>query len=135
MVNDVNTLPSLNPGLQASPPLPSRKAPATDAEVKKMAGEFSALLLSELLKAMRATLANEGFDGDRSAARDNYMSLADAEVTRSLAKRDGMGLAAFLERALSKLTPKSDIQAALPAEAYKNNASVDRQTLLHRYRS
>lgn len=131
-MNDLNTLPFLNPGLQVNPPLPSGKAPATNAEVKKMAGEFSALLLAELLKAMRATLTNEGLDGDRSAARDNYMSLADVEVTRSLAKRDGMGLAAFLERALSKLTPKSEMQVALHAEAYKNNASVDRQTFLNR---
>ncbi len=99
-----------------------------------MAGEFSALLLSELLKAMRATLSNEGLDGDRSAARDNYMSLADVEVTRTLAKRDGIGLAAFLERALSKLAPKPDAQDGLQGETYRKGASVDPQALLSRGR-
>lgn len=97
-----------SPSFKLSALLPSRKPPASNAEVKKIAEEFSSLLLSELMKAMRATLSNEGLDGDKSSARDTYSSLADVEVTRSLAKHDGMGLAAFLERGLSHIAPKSD---------------------------
>jgi Rod binding domain-containing protein len=73
---------------------------ASARETKKIAEEFASLLLLELLKSMRATLSSEGLDGNNSAARDHYLSLADIEVTRSLVKRDDMGLSRFLERAL-----------------------------------
>jgi Rod binding domain-containing protein len=55
-----------------------------------------------MLKSMRATLSEEGLDGEKSSARDTYTSLADVEVTRSLVRHDTMGLTAFLERALSR---------------------------------
>jgi Rod binding domain-containing protein len=54
---------------------------------KKVAEEFASLLLMEMLKAMRATLSDEGFDGQPSPGRSLYTSLADVEVTRSLATR------------------------------------------------
>ena len=67
---------------------------------KKMAEEFAAVLLMEMLKSMRATLSGEGLDGDKSSACDTYTALADTEVTRALAKRDGMGITQFLEQSL-----------------------------------
>jgi Rod binding domain-containing protein len=132
MTSDIKNAMMPSPGLRLETSTPSFKSPTTSGEIKKMAQEFSSLLLSELLKSMRATLSNEGLDGDSSSARESYMSLADVEVTRSLAKQDGMGLTAFLERALSKLTPKSDAQDTPHASAYENGISVDPQALLSR---
>jgi len=75
----------------------SRLSPQDVAlSARKIAEEFASLLLMEMLKSMRATLSGEGLDGDASSARDTYAALADVEVTRTLAKRDGMGLVHFL---------------------------------------
>jgi flagellar protein FlgJ len=121
MTNDGKPPIMLSSNFPSSALLPSRKPPASSAEVKKIAEEFSSLLLSELMKAMRATLSAEGLDGDKSSARDTYSSLADVEVTRSLAKHDGMGLAAFLERGLSRIAPKGDAQETPRASVSKED--------------
>lgn len=92
----------------AAPTAAGLGASASHPEVKKVAEEFASLLILEMLKSMRATLTQEGLDGDKSSARDTYSSLADVEVTRSLAKRDKIGLVTFLERALSKTTTTSE---------------------------
>lgn len=68
------------------------------------------MLLAEMLKSMRATLSGEGLDGDKSSSREMYAALADGEVTRVLSKRDGIGLADFLERSLSQLESKVGAQ-------------------------
>jgi Rod binding domain-containing protein len=91
-----------------------RQTPNTERPIRKVAEEFASLLLLEMLKSMRTTLSSEGLDGNSSAARDNYLSLADIELTRSLAKDDGMGLTAFLERALSRgITQHAQEESAL----------------------
>ena len=121
MINDGKPPMMLSANFPSSAVLPSRKPLASSAEVKKIAEEFSSLLLSELMKAMRATLSGEGLDGDKSSARDTYSSLADVEVTRSLAKHDSIGLAAFLERGLSRLVPKDDAQKTPRASVSQEN--------------
>lgn len=138
MTNDGKNWMALGSDLRPGALLPNRKPPASSAEVKNIAEEFSSLLLSELLKAMRATLSAEGLDGDSSSARDTYSSLADVEVTRVLAKRDGMGLTAFLERGLSRLTPQPDAPEAPHApvtRGYKKGIPVNPQLLLRRSQS
>jgi Rod binding domain-containing protein len=133
-MNDIKTPSFVSPGLRPESALPSMKAPATSADVKKLAGEFSSLLMAELVKSMRATLSNEGLAGDTSSSRDSYLSLADVEVSRALAKRDGMGLAAFLERALGKLLPKTERQEASQVETAQHRTPVGPQALLGRSR-
>ncbi len=98
-----------------SSPVVGVGASTPNSEVKKVAEEFASLLILEMLKSMRATLSQEGLDGDKSSARDNYSSLADVEVTRSLAKRDSMGLVAFLERGLSQTAAKGQDPEMVPA--------------------
>ena len=79
------------------------KTQASGVSAQKMAEEFAAVLLMEMLKSMRATLSGEGLDGDKSSARDTYTALADTEVTRALAKRDGMGITQFLAQSLTRM--------------------------------
>lgn len=67
------------------------------------------MLMLEMLKSMRATLSSEGLDGESAGARENYSTLADIAVTRSLAKNDGMGLTAFLERSLSRVVASTTV--------------------------
>src|SRR5262249_55618239 len=92
----------------AQPRVANPASSTSNAEVKKVAEEFASLLMLEMLKSMRATLSQEGLDGDKSSARDTYSSLADVEVTRALAKHDKMGLTSFLERALSRTAAKTE---------------------------
>jgi len=79
---------------------------------RKVAEEFASLLLMEMLKSMRATLSGEGLDGEKSSSRDTYSALADTEVTRALAKHDGMGLAHFLEQPLNRMVKTIKAQEA-----------------------
>ncbi|MGE0680714.1 MAG: hypothetical protein AB7P69_07380 [Candidatus Binatia bacterium] len=85
------------------------------ASARKVAEEFASLLLLEMLKSMRATLSGEGLDGEKSSSRDSYVALADVEVTRVLAKRDGVGLTDFLEQSLHRMEQRGDAQAISPA--------------------
>lgn len=81
---------------------------------RKFAEEFASLLLLEMLKSMRATLSGEGLDGDKSSSRDSYVALADVEVTRVLAKHDGVGLVNFLEQSLHRMGQMADAQTIPP---------------------
>jgi murein DD-endopeptidase MepM/ murein hydrolase activator NlpD len=99
----------------AQPRVANLTSSTSTAEVRKVAEEFASLLMLEMLKSMRATLSQEGLDGDKSSARDTYASLADVEVTRALAKHDKMGLTAFLERALSRTAAKTEAPATVSA--------------------
>jgi murein DD-endopeptidase MepM/ murein hydrolase activator NlpD len=67
---------------------------------QRVAEEFAALLLFEVMKAMRATLPEGSLLTSGSGAHGTYSSLVDTEVTRALAKRDDMGLKEFVARAL-----------------------------------
>jgi Rod binding domain-containing protein len=84
----------------------------SELSTRKVAEEFASLLLLEMLKSMRATVSGEGLDGDKSSSRDTYAALADVEVTRALARRDGIGLTAFLEQSLRHVKQTVDAQAS-----------------------
>jgi Rod binding domain-containing protein len=93
----------------------SRLSPQDVAlSARKIAEEFASLLLTEMLKSMRATLSGEGLDGDASSARDTYAALADVEVTRTLAKRDGMGLVHFLAQPVTRMMDINNTRETSP---------------------
>jgi murein DD-endopeptidase MepM/ murein hydrolase activator NlpD len=71
-----------------------------EAQKQKVAEEFTALLLFEVIKAMRATIPRGGLFEQDSLPRDTYTALADMEVARAMAKREAVGLEGFVERAL-----------------------------------
>ncbi len=78
----------------------SRGTAKEEEQKHKVAEEFAALLFFEVIKAMRATIPHGGLFEENSLSRDIYTSLADMEVARAMAKRGGMGLGRFVERAL-----------------------------------
>jgi len=78
----------------------ARDGTAARLQKQKAAQEFSSLLFLEVLKAMRATIPSGGLEESDGFAADAYMSLADVEVARTMAQKEGIGLSKFIERAL-----------------------------------
>ncbi len=71
-------------------------------KIKKVAEEFAALLFSEVIKAMRATVPRDGLFEEDSMAHDLYTSLADMEIARVMAKREWASLTGIVERMLGE---------------------------------
>ena len=82
---------------------------------KRVVEEFASLLIFEVIKAMRATIPRGGLSEEDSLQRDIYTSLADMEVARALASRNGLGLGKFVEEALGEIG-KSNKQQAVSSE-------------------
>jgi murein DD-endopeptidase MepM/ murein hydrolase activator NlpD len=78
----------------------SQRTAKEEEQKHRAAEEFAAFLLFEVIKAMRATIPRGGLFEQNSLARDIYTSLADVEVSRAMARREGAGLVGFVERAL-----------------------------------
>jgi murein DD-endopeptidase MepM/ murein hydrolase activator NlpD len=98
---------------------------ATPKEKQKAAQEFVSLLFLEVLKAMRASIPKGGLFESDSLQSDVYMTLADTEVSRAIAGREGMGLRKMIEKALDRSAGKAmesgatkalDSNAARPLE-------------------
>lgn len=87
-------------GGKAFPLTTTRDSTAEKLQKQKAAQEFAALLFLEVIKAMRATVPSGGLFESDSLSQDVYSTLADAEVARSLVKREGVGLSKYIERAL-----------------------------------
>jgi murein DD-endopeptidase MepM/ murein hydrolase activator NlpD len=80
---------------------------AAPNEKQKAAQEFVSLLFLEVLKAMRASIPKGGLFESESLQSDVYMTLADTEVSRAIAGREGMGLRKIIEKALDRSAAKA----------------------------
>ena len=101
------------------------KAHPTDARQReKLAQEFASFLYLEVIKAMRATLTQDGFIESESLSRDIYTSMMDAEVARAMARRDGTGFSKTVEKALEKVPPptRPGTAAHAPADGVVSSA-------------
>ena len=66
-----------------------------DMELQKACNEFESVLISFLLKEMRATVDKSGLiDGGKS--EELYQSMMDVELARKLSSAGGLGLAQML---------------------------------------
>lgn len=83
--------------------LSGQAASADPAQRRKVAQEFASFLYQEVLKAMRATLPQDGLDGSESLSRDIYTSMMDGEIAKAVAQRDSSGFARTVEKALDKM--------------------------------
>jgi murein DD-endopeptidase MepM/ murein hydrolase activator NlpD len=100
-------------------------AAGTDAsERKRAAQEFASFLYLEVLKAMRATLPKDGLFENDSLSMDLYSSIFDAEIARTLAKRDTEGFAKTVERALEKILPKRRAEATMQLPVVGSTSSA-----------
>jgi Rod binding domain-containing protein len=66
-----------------------------EAKIKKACEDFESIFISQMLKVMRQTIPKSGLL-DGGSEPDKYLSLFDEEVSRSMAKRGGIGLGKIL---------------------------------------
>lgn len=91
--------------IQPSPTFPLKKIgqPADsnkETELKKACQNFEAIILQQMLTAMRQGVPKDGLV-ESSYAQDMYQSMADEGLAKEMAKGQGIGLAAVLYQQLS----------------------------------
>jgi len=90
------SMQTINP-LSAPPPL--GKGPGVrnldEGKLKKACEDFESIFISKMLKVMRQSIPKTGLL-DGGSQQDMYLSLFDEELSKSMAKRGGMGLGKIL---------------------------------------
>lgn len=84
-------------------PLSAKAAAAAvppDAELRKVAQGFEAMLLRQLIGAMRKGSLGEDIFG--SSANATYREMADARTADALAQRGAFGIAQMIERQMKE---------------------------------
>lgn len=101
-VFDVQSLAGLKSGVRKNDP----------QALKAAAQQFEAVFLQMVLKSMRAAAPQDGlFDNDQSRL---YRELLDQQLAQTLAARGGTGLAAVIERQLSRSAEFGEFPDGLP---------------------
>jgi flagellar protein FlgJ len=95
--------PSPAARLGVGAPTPDRPPdPGELARLRRVAEDFEAILLSQLLRQMREATPRDGLLRGGGGLR-TYQGLLDDELGRALARAGGIGLAPVLTRDLSRL--------------------------------
>lgn len=75
-------------------------------KLKKACTDFEALFVNEMLKFMRKTVPATS-PGSLGAGKDIYQSLFDQEVSKSLAKRGGLGIGEMVYKQMNRQQEKT----------------------------
>ena len=95
-------------GTQYSEKSTDNPAPVSNqGRLKATCQQMESIFLSFLLKEMRATINPSGFISG-GTAEDIFTSMMDAEMTKSVAARGGMGLTELLLQQLGGVVAKQD---------------------------
>ena len=87
--------------LSVEPSLPVRKGKVdpTDAEIEKVASQFEALLIGQILQSMKGDSSGGAFGGvDQTGA--SMMEFAQEHLARSIADGGGLGLSKLIRSGL-----------------------------------
>lgn len=87
---------------------PASEAP-TDSELEKACREMESIFLNFLLKEMRNTINKSGFISG-GTAENIYTGMMDAEISKVIAERGGIGLSKILHDQLGKELAKEPDQ-------------------------
>jgi flagellar protein FlgJ len=79
-----------------------------EGELKKACGDFESIFISQMLKEMRKSIPKSGLL-DGGSQHDMYLSLFDEELSKSLAKRGGIGLGKILYQDIMKRNQNKDL--------------------------
>ncbi len=105
-----------------TPPSVSQSLKFDKEKLKKVCVEIESLFISQLLQFMRRTVPQGGLGG-KGPGKDIYETLFDQELSRSLAKRGGLGLGNMVYKQMikgeEKLVPRAQELKALPREGQK----------------
>jgi len=97
----------------------SQKSPEANKEVAR---QFEALFIQTMLKAMRdASQLSDTTDGEQTRF---YQEMYDKQIALDLARKNGIGLAAVLERQLAGQAAGSPVSQA-PASAHPTQKSTE----------
>ena len=77
----------------------NRKAPATKEEAAKVASEFEALLIGQMLQSMGSTAGGSLWGGEDSSA-NSMIEFAQEHLAKSMAAGGGLGIAKFVQEGL-----------------------------------
>jgi len=115
MSGGINQLPILLKDPLPTPP-PAGKEPgvknADEAKLKKACGDFESIFISQMLKEMRKSIPKSGLL-DGGSQQDMYLSLFDEELSKSMAKRGGIGLGKILYQNITKQSQNTDLAPAV----------------------
>jgi murein DD-endopeptidase MepM/ murein hydrolase activator NlpD len=101
---------SVNPAGPAIVPERANATARNEKELRAAAAEFESLFINQMMKSMRETIGkSELFHGGN--AEDIYTSMLDTELSKSMAKSGGIGLADMLLRQLSDGTGEPPVQS------------------------
>lgn len=93
-----------------------------EEKLRKACGDFEALFMARIFKMMRQTVTKSDFLGG-GLNQDLFLSLFDEELSRSLAKKGGLGVGRMLYQHLTKGNPVENSDRA-PAGASLPGRSV-----------
>jgi len=83
----------------SSAPIPLGNGPGVknldEGKLKKACEDFESIFISKMLKVMRQSIPKTGLL-DGGSQQEMYLSLFDEELSKSMAKRGGMGLGKIL---------------------------------------
>jgi peptidoglycan hydrolase FlgJ len=113
--NDSNEAQSLNRGQDASTNQNSK-----DKELMEVAKKFEAILILQMLKAMRKTVHKS--DLLNSFSLQQYESMMDEEIASEMVKRKGIGLADSLFYQLSRLEKSANLSTPASNNLLKANS-------------
>ena len=98
---------SLNPvnqsqirSLNQNPPNAASVSDKNRAELKKVAEEFEAVFIAQLLKIMRETIEESGLEGS-GFGKSIYTELFDQEIALSMAKRGALGISDIIYKSFT----------------------------------
>jgi flagellar protein FlgJ len=80
------------------------------SELKKVAQEFEAIFIAQLLKVMRETIEESGLM-DKGFGKSIYTELFDQETSLSMARRGALGISDLLYRNLSAAGTSDEIKS------------------------
>ena len=87
--------------VSVEPSLPVRKdkGDPTDAEIRKVASQFEALLIGQILQSMKGDSSGEGFGGEDQTGA-SMMEFAQEHLAKSIAEGGGLGLSNLIRSGL-----------------------------------
>jgi flagellar protein FlgJ len=98
------------------------------AKVKKLAGEFEAMFMEQMLKSMRSSVQKSGLI-DGGNAEEIYTSMLDSEYSKAMGGSHSNGIADMVEQQLLRsMGVKTDV--ASKAQALQGKKSYEQGTKL-----
>lgn len=116
-----NQASSLKPNPLSAPSVSGKN----QAELKKIAEEFEAIFIAQLLKIMRDTIEESGMTGDGGFGKSIYTELFDQEIALNMARRGALGIGDIIYRSLADqegIQNTESLKAAQPGKTVSRSA-------------